>query len=466
MQPTTKRTVSLYVFLSIVGAIGILLAHSLGMHRSDATYAFAPVLLVLLTVALIFDPFGLLCVLLAWLPFFKGFLQIQIGIVTFNPYALGMIMFALAAAVRVTVGRKRYGFTTTDAAIALLCLVFLVSTMFSDQLIRTGYLAFHALFIPVISYFALKAFVKSEQQYRQAVAFFVAGVAVFGLIAIIQFLSVHQRVSVLGIPFIGVATFTLSALLVIVYSGPPRSILKVGLAALLFVAFFVTFSRAYLLYLLVTPILFRLIRRGHAAKLILGLFIASLSLTLLVAYNADRFRPTHFNQATVNTSKRLTSVSDWKAAIYGRAIDYRAGLETFLEHPLFGVGIQRGEYMVTQHDFQVEWLEYGGIVGYLLYTAVFLLHFSRLGRRANDDRMSAVGLLAILVIMGNSVTNGFMHGIMPYMVFLLMGLNEARLHFLPESDLPPVPVTAGPLDGGQNGKLLRRRKAVVRAIEP
>ena len=116
----------------------------------------------------------------------------------------------------------------------------------------------------------------------------------------------------------------------------------------------------------------------------------------------------------------------WKEALYWRAFSYHEGIANFSSAPVFGVGLYKGEVYVTRHNFHVEWLEYGGIVGYLLYTGSFLLHFLSFSAYATFDRFIAINLLILLVILSNSFTNGFMHGIMPYIAFVIIGFNEAR----------------------------------------
>lgn len=424
-----RSSVWVFGLLATIALSGELLARTLDLSPTQSAFFLGPLLIALILVGIIYDWFFLLCVLLAWLPFFRGPLQIQIGIVTFNPYSLGIISFAALALYRTTILGWRYGLTSTDIYILLLCALFFVTTLFSSEMITTGYLAFHALFIPVLSYFVIKASVNSERQYHVLIRSYVVGVVIFSLIVIGRFVVVHERVSVLGVPFIGVATFTISALLLLFYGNWPRSIAAKLAAAVIFTAFFVTFSRVYLLFLIISPLLLWLIRRGRAFALLLGILILSLGATVFVASTAQTFVPTQFSMKGANTASRLTSLSDLRASLYGRALAYRRGLERFLRHPIFGVGIHRGSYMVTQHNFQVEWLEYGGIIGYILYASVLLSHFYNIGRQATRDIWSGLGLLIVIIIIGNSATNGIMHGIMPYMAFVAMGLSESRLKF-------------------------------------
>nr|MDA3868644.1 hypothetical protein [Gammaproteobacteria bacterium] len=135
---------------------------------------------------------------------------------------------------------------------------------------------------------------------------------------------------------------------------------------------------------------------------------------------------THYDKEIEFSAERLTNVDFLLGTIYGRALSYRGGIDSFLASPIFGNGLFRGEYMVTQHNFHVEWLQYGGMIGYILYAVVLISHAIRMRRSAQRDHWIAANLVTMILILANCVTNGLMHGVMPYVLFLLMGLNEAR----------------------------------------
>lgn len=407
-----------------------------GISQKDALFYLVPLGLILLILALFFDTFGLFCLVLAWLPFSRGILQFEIGIVTVNPYMLGMMGLALIVLGKILRG-WRYGFNGVDKVIVLICLTFLVSTLLSDSLLGSGYLAVHSIFVPFVSYFVVRGMVTTEKQYHQAQVFFLGGLTVFGAFSVYQFLATHERVSILEMPFIDVGTFAIAAAVLLIFSRWWRSPSGIMATLIALVTLIASLSRMYLASFLLGKWLFGLISRGKS-KLLVILMLAIFFLgTLLLSFNPEVFRPAKFDKAAEYSTERITSIDFWKWSIYGRALAYRDGLNAFFEHPLFGVGLRpgnvglyQGQGMVTRHNFIVEWLEYGGIVGMMLYSALLIFHFKSMEKLATSDRFIAANLLIIFIIMCNSITNGFMHGMMPYVAILLMGFNEARFRLI------------------------------------
>jgi O-antigen ligase len=120
--------------------------------------------------------------------------------------------------------------------------------------------------------------------------------------------------------------------------------------------------------------------------------------------------------------------------LYGRARLFAVGLEEFTKAPIFGNGLHRDVASfkgreVIWHNFHVEWLEYGGLIGYTLYVGLLVLHFRGVSRAARFHRALAVNLTVVFTILVNGLTNSFTAGISPVLGFLFMGLNRAFLNF-------------------------------------
>lgn len=369
--------------------------------------------------------FWIFSLALAFLPFAFGRVTFEVGIVTLNPYIVGMCLVVFVAGVRWMIGLQKGFVGIQDVFILLLAATYLVSTMLADNIIDAGYLAFHALFIPIVSYFAVRIALQSNQQYEYALKLFVVSVFLFSVYFIITYFILETREKVLGIPPIGVATLTVSALMMAINMKDSRMIRWAGVVIL--VAFLLTFSRAYILILLFAPLLWKWVRKGRSAGIVIVFLLSTLLLTVVVSYEPEIFRPAQFDKSVEFSAKRLINMDFLLGTIYGRALSYRDGIDSFLESPIIGNGLFSGKYMVTQHNFHVEWLQYGGLIGYILYALTIIYHATRMRRLAQYDHWIAANIVVMILVLANSVTNGLMHGLMPYMFFLLMGLNEARL---------------------------------------
>ena len=373
-------------------------------------------------------------IVLAFLPFSKGFLQVEIADVTLNPYILGMLAATMVAFHRIIIKRERYSFRAVDLTIILLCFFYLVSTLYADDPKNGGLIAFHALFVPVISYFSLKKLITNENTYRKVLIALTAGITGLGVFTIASFAITGTRpINILGVPVISAATLLFFAIAHLLYEGWWKK--RWGKAALfvLLLALGATLARAYWVFLLASPFLFRAIKRGRAFAMASGFLLLSLLATLLLVNNPERLRPRkleHVAEEGVSLA-RVTNIEFWKKALYERAFVYRQGFVEFLKHPMFGKGFYRGWEVLgvaSRHNFHVEWLETGGVVGWLLYSLVFLFHFQSAGGLAASERACAINLLILFCIMCNGFTNNLTTGMHPYAAFVVMGLNEARLN--------------------------------------
>jgi len=130
------------------------------------------------------------------------------------------------------------------------------------------------------------------------------------------------------------------------------------------------------------------------------------------------------------SSARLVSIEHWKQSLTRRAAVLNAGFKDFLSSPIVGTGYQN--YLdrfgiFSPHNFHVEWLAYGGLLGYLLYVTFIIHHFCRVNGSTLPDPLAA-NLTALLIIFINALTNSFTNGLIPVVGFLIMGLSQAYLN--------------------------------------
>lgn len=360
------------------------------------------------------------------LPFYKSTFTIEVGVATLDPYMIGIILLALMGLFINIFSKKTFGFNVLDLFILLFCVTYLCSILLSENILSSGYLAVHSIFIPVISYFVLKSFLISDSIYKRSLFFILAGIFLFSVIGLAYIGFTGTREMILNIPPIGVATFAVFSICNLVYSGWWKNKFGIVSLALALLLLFFSFSRVYLLGILGSPILYLFVKRGHVVKLFTFIFPFTLILTLLLVVNYDYFKPTKFEASKEKTVERVLNIESWKKALYARAHTYQEGIKNFKKKPFFGTGLYRGEKVITVHNFHIEWLEFGGILGYIICTGIFFVYFTLQKVVVKKDKFSTLNLCILIIILSNSVTNGIMHGLMPYFVFITMGFGEAR----------------------------------------
>lgn len=399
----------------------------------------AAVAAAVLGVAVLKDRFGMLCLIVASLPFSLGILQFEVSIVTLNPYTLGITIAAALAVASGLLGRRRLRLGSEEILVLLLGAAFLLSTLRADDIVEGGFLAFHGVFIPIVTYFALKELVTTPEEYRKILISFLVGAVAFAAYGLVQFAQNPQRLFVLGMASISAAAIITSAIILIVSLNLWRR--PVGMLSLLLLlgGLLATFSRGYIVLLLASPVIYRFFRRGYAGKAMVGMLAATLAGTLLMVTSYEVFRVRiEAEQAREQTVERMTDPSYWLSALYGRARYYAFGLDEFAKSPIIGNGLHKGYPSpqfgrpVVWHNFHVEWLEYGGILAYVLYAGVFIAHFRGSARAARQVPPLAANLTVLFVVLLNGLTNSFTAGVSPTLGFLFMGLNCAlRTRALP-----------------------------------
>ncbi|MBU1404950.1 MAG: hypothetical protein KKE82_01765, partial [Proteobacteria bacterium] len=252
----------------------------------------------------------------------------------------------------------------------------------------------------------------------------------------VHFLKTFSRTIVLDMNPIDFSTLCIVGILYLLYVRGFKKLSVIVMLLSLVVFLFINLARAYLLALFISPLLYLVIRKGKAAFLMTCLLGGTLAFTVFLAANVDYFRVYEsqtIRGEAVHGFDRITKLTYWKQTLYGRGLHFKEGLREFTKAPIVGQGMRTGKSKYswehtyfTWHSFNLEWLVFGGIVGYLLYSAVLLSSFRAAGKYARQDKMAATILLAITLILINSATNGIMHGMMPYAVFILLGFSQSR----------------------------------------
>lgn len=392
---------------------------------------------ILAMVFLFADQLMLLCVTLAFLPITRGLIQFEVGPITFSPFSMGLVLLGLFSLLIVLTGRKKYSLNSFDVALAFLCTFYLVSTMLSSDIMDSGFLAFHSLFLPVLSYLCIKLLADTREKLDLCFSFFVAGITAFNVACIVQYILLQERVTLLGVPPISIATLSIVPVVYLLYSKRPKNVVDIAVIVICLVSLVMSFSRMYLASLALSPLFMWIIRRGHGLGLFVTMIVLSLGLTLGLTFlvpkgmeNNSQFygRLLGLDAEFKRKEKSMDRITDLEHMIKSvelRALTYRQGMDNFLSRPLFGNGMHKGKYMVTQHNFHVEWLEFGGVLGYLAYISVFFSFFKSFGVLSSKHTEFCPYVLIVFTILCNSLTNGFMHGFFSYVTYITLGFTFA-----------------------------------------
>ena len=446
MRQITKTAI-IYPALIFFGCIITFLTLLSGIPLKVLKLYLMIVISIAATIISIFDTAGLLSFLLGVMPFSAGFLSFEVSIITLNPFTAGIISTFFFSSIRFPFKNDLRRYHLVDLIILLLCLSYLMTLfLFSNNIVSSGYIAFHALFVPVISYFTIRGAIFTKDELESLVFFFQLGLVVFCLCAVLKFIVELNRIYIFGQNPIGVSTLAFALFCYSINIDIKNIFFRLCLILLSVFTILFSFSRVYILFLLFSPIMNRMNKKGFSLVVLLTIFIGTLLITLLIAFNAEMFKPkTTYHEAIQieNTIGRVTNLDFLKATLYGRAITYREAFKKFLDAPIFGIGISKGERVITLHNFHLEWLQYGGFVGYLLYSSVILLHLKNIIKFIEKDSLIRANFLIIQVILVNSFANGIMHGLSPLILYIIIGINEVKINYLRSIGSNKLPVYSG-----------------------
>lgn len=373
----------------------------------------------------------MLCAVLAWLPFSVGAATFEVGFVTLTVFITGILFLVPMAIYRKFFGPYPFGLRPIDLQIILLCTSYLTSTLFARNPLGASYLAVHAILVPVASYYVIKALVETEEEYRQTITALTIGFSAFSMVALVAFIDsgMTMRVRVLSRDAIAVSTMSMAALVILfLFTTASRLIRGLGVLANLG-GLVASMARSYLVLLFLAPGIWRIIRAGRGLLLIVIFLGVSLGGTIFLSSNSELMKAKGWNPGQENGLERLTNIEYWKEGLHSRLLTFRESLRHFEAAPIFGTGLRPADELgSTVHNFHLEWLEYGGVVGYLLCAGILLSHFMSCQKIAVTDSWCAGNLAMMTLLFANGLTNGMMHGLMPYLFFILLGLNEARLN--------------------------------------
>lgn len=367
--------------------------------------------------------------LLVMLPFDYGGPKFEVSIVTFSVYTF-FINVCFFYAVLKSLWSKGYFFISPILFMFLVCMFYLLKLLFIDNFIQSGRLAFTGLYIPFISLVVVFIILDTPAKLMKGFCCFVSGISFYALYAIVETVFSFKRFEGIGVPAISSASYFIVGILCS-SSSFRRRIVKATGVVLNILGLLATMSRVYMLTILFTKYLRRLAMRGKLTAAYTIFMISSLALTFILVYSHSIYSYKMSYEDIGKISKGVDRVGDFNyfmVSLAGRAYAYKSGLENFYDNPITGIGLQFGKYNITQHNLHIQFLESGGIVGYILYFMSLFLFFKVMDRNPVTRIESYVSIVVFLIVI-NSLTNGIMHGTMPVIMMIMMGfgLNLKRL---------------------------------------
>ena len=389
-----------------------------------------PMLMVLVYLSFVNVVIVLSLLMLSY-PFQRIIGDVEIGIITFNIFTIGIVYLFFISFIKIFITKKaHYKFSLIDFLILFLCMQFLLLVFVSTNTIEAGFFSFNAIFIPVVSYFVVKSLVDDIESYKEVVLSFLIGVLVFSFFCIFEFLKTKTRIwSPLNFP-IGAATILFCAFIFVLYGdffkNKPIKILFLGVVSF---ALFTTYARAYIAIVVLSPVVYFCIKKRFGTVVILSFLLIGIGITF---FSMSEYMGIGESQSmrlrqVSESEKRLTEKDQYLLAMQARGQLWREGIKKFQNHPVIGNGFyavsRKGR--IGYHNNYIDWLAFGGALGLVLNISILISQFLRYDRSFVSYKSLPAGLTILVGILANGFGNGLTHGIMPTIIFVILGFNEA-----------------------------------------
>lgn len=355
-------------------------------------------------------------------PYSRGFFQFEIANVTFSPFSFGCLLIGFYLFIKFLTGNAKLKITAFDFVYIALIAFYTITTMTAHNFSKTGYLYLHGLIIPFICYYIVRLSNFNADQLYGLWSHFTFSALVFMSLFVVYSLASPGRSLFLRMTPIDIATLSYAFVSYYYFNKGKkfgRFFLFISIIALI-----LTFSRTYIVCLVLLPLFKRYLTSRNAVFLTHCFFIVSLLFTVIVSVQVDVNIMDSVSKdeyvANEKNQGRLYSADNWKRAFLGRFRSFAFALEDIKENPMLGAGLDFGNKSST-HNFHLEWLQSSGIVGYVLFYLLFILFFRRLSPFLNTDPFAKCIYVTIIVVFINGLMNGVLHGIMPKLNMILMG---------------------------------------------
>ncbi len=409
-------------------------------RSSSAAYSALLLNFIIFIVIAFFDTPLCLNILLLILPFKNTLMQYEISGVTLNQYSAGLIALTIVIFFKLLHRRLRYQFELLDLlmiAFAVFCLTFFYT---SSDIIKSSRVYLHTVFLPFLSYVIIKIIITDKNKYISAKNHIIVSLFVFSVLSIVNWIGTGGRAGLEGANILAERSLLI---LTIFFLLSNRSLIQIPLVVTKFAAFVLGFSRSYLVSFVISPIFYYIFKRGYfrSCIILISFFSLIFTLTLAIWYSdktqgirkleaeMQREYKDNYSQARMGVT-RVTDLRQWEKRFYSSGSVWALDLKNFLDNSIIGSGI--GDTYVTtnasSHNLHVQLLAYNGIIGYLLFHAIFILGFPRGIIKCKENVLNRDIIffsILMMILYVNGITNGLFHGSFNKILFLAMGFSIA-----------------------------------------
>lgn len=312
--------------------------------------------------------------------------------------------------------------------------------LFGDNLVSGFYLYYNYLLIPLLYYLVFSS-LNITRLFKPMLYGLFTGVSIFSVF-VYEALSQNDflRSTVLGTSYIDVSLIGL----MLVYFTLALDLGKWKKRAFLGLGFLVMVSqmpRFFLLAVVIFPFLFTEKRLSKAHQYFAAVTLVS-AVVLFITVELTDFGEGSNRELTVEQHNSLTRFSDREVLLQNvlvRVASFDQDIERFKQNVIYGAGLKKGEHHITPHNYVIEWLLYGGIIGFGLFFLLFYESFQY--GSSKIDRFSKYLLLLSLIVVFNGLFNGVLHGLAPTAIWMTFGIlhsYQKSANFLVREDVEHV----------------------------
>lgn len=369
------------------------------------------------------------------LPVKNILLTYEIGTVTFDIYTAGIAGLFLAYFAKMAFNRRiLFILKNVDVFLILFSVYCLTFFLTSNDIIQSGFVYFHSIFIPVTGYILVRYCISDFEKYKAFKYHVLATVSGYAVWAIVTFISSGSRIIIANISALQSASFFALAFF-LTFVSFKRFVLPLSVFYLS--AFLMCFSRMYIINMIASPLYFVITKKGKVLPFFVGIVIITFGFTIgsTITFDSSKYqaarnkfyRLSKDNRDKITyTSKRMIDLNHWKMSYYGLSGMWGLELDRFKAKPILGNGIGSTIFktVASSHNLHVQLLAYTGICGWILFHIFLISAFTKINRKSLIGKPGDITVFCIMAILiyNNGITNGLFHGSFNYLLFIMLAL--------------------------------------------
>ena len=374
-------------------------------------------------------------------PFQTRSFSYEIGIITLSMFSGGILVLSVSCFYQIIIGRYQFKVSTFFLFLFYFSLFSLLFLFTSPDLIHSGYVYFHTIFLPIIIYFVIRTLIITPNSYTIFKSHLLFTITIAALIEILNFLHSGRRVSTrtTGYDDVDNALILASLFILCIFFLIAYKKKKLLLPILInFSAFIFMISRSYIASFIFSPIYYYFVKRGFGRIIMITIIISTLifsfSLSRLITdYEYSKIQRRVNSRYRLdktekeNTFKRLFDSDLWIIRLYGLGSIWRFEMEDIDSYFLIGRGIGVHKLdLASSHNVHIQLFTYFGSIGWILFHITLVLGIPSFRARLPDNELFRKDLYFLIILCGmiyvNGISNGLFHGNFNKVLFLCLGL--------------------------------------------